>query len=142
MVPVCLFALMIQRTGNVCVKIERMAQKAKAIDRSIRKVGKDRQESQGYPVRRMSLQGELSSICRAQTFPVRAEQSYQRQSRPSAAKTSTFAETNTEMAAGVARTDHHSCNFPFSNIAIQSERWCMAIVAKQEEFCCGPRQGN
>jgi len=28
------------------------------------------------------------------------------------------------------------------NIAHRMERSRMAIVAKQEEFCCGPRQGN
>ena len=139
MVPVCLFALMIQRAGNVCVKIE-MAQKAS--NRSIRKVNRDRQESQDHPVHRMSLPGELGVIRQVHTFPVRAERSYNRQSCPSAAEVFVYAAANTEMATGLARTEYHSCNFPFSNIAIQIERLYPAIVAKQEEFCCGPRQGN
>jgi hypothetical protein len=126
--------------GNVCVKVRAMAQKAS--HRLIRKVRRDRQEGQDYPDQCLYLPVELSSICPAHTSPVHAERSYQRQSRPSAARISAFAVGNTEMVGVLTRTDHHSCNIPFSNIAIQSQRSFMAIVAKQEEFCCGPRQGN
>jgi hypothetical protein len=90
----------------------------------------------------MSLPGELRSICLARTFPLRAGRNYQPQRRTFTSKTSALAVANTELAAGLARTDHHTCNFPFSNIAIEIGRLCPAIVAKQEEFCCGPRQGN
>ncbi|MGZ7090039.1 MAG: hypothetical protein ACXVKH_11260 [Candidatus Angelobacter sp.] len=48
----------------------------------------------------------------------------------------------TMVVTGLARTHRRSGNLPSSNIAIQIERSYMAFVAKQEEFCCGPRQGN
>jgi hypothetical protein len=111
-----------------------------ASDTSIRKVSWNLQESQDHPVHRMFLPGELSFIRQTHTFPVRAEQSYQRQSRLSAAKTSELPATNIDIAAGLTPTDHYTCNF--SNIAIQIERSYLSVVAKQEEFCCGPRQGN
>ena len=41
-----------------------------------------------------------------------------------------------------AITSAGSCNFSSFTIAIQIERSFMAIVAKEAEFCCGPRQGN
>ena len=113
-----------------------------ASDTSIRKVSWNLQESQDHPVHRMSPPGELSFIRQTHTFPVRAEQSYQRQSRLSAAETSELPATNIDIAAGLTPTDHYTCNFPFSNIAIQIERSYLSVVAKQEEFCCGPRQGN
>ena len=41
-----------------------------------------------------------------------------------------------------AITSAGSCNFPTFTIAIQIERSFLAIVAKEAEFYCGPRQGN
>lgn len=48
-----------------------------------------------------------------------------------------------EMMADSVGT-RHSSSLPvsFFNIAIQIERSYLSLVAKQEEFCCGPRQGN
>jgi hypothetical protein len=41
-----------------------------------------------------------------------------------------------------ATTSAGSCNFSTFTVAIQIERSFLAIVAKEAEFCCGPRQGN
>ena len=51
---------------------------------------------------------------------------------------------STRMMEGLARTGVHSSRLPFSSstIANQIERPYLSLVAKQEEFCCGPRQGN
>jgi hypothetical protein len=41
-----------------------------------------------------------------------------------------------------AITSAGSCNFSTFTVAIQIERSFPAVVAKEAEFCCGPRQGN
>jgi hypothetical protein len=139
--PVYLSTLIIRRQERVRKKDRAMAQKAS--HRLIRKVRRDRQEGQDYPVHLLHLAVGSNSISRAHTSPAPAGRSHQQQVSPSAA-TFAFDVASSEMAAGLTRTDFHSCKLPFSfsNIAVESKRWCMAIVAKQEEYCCGPRQGN
>ena len=41
-----------------------------------------------------------------------------------------------------AITSAGSCNFSTFTVAIQIERSFLAIVAKETQFYCGPRQGN
>ena len=48
---------------------------------------------------------------------------------------------NYAMVTGSARACGRSRNFTPLKMAIQTERAYM-VVAKQEKFCCGPRQGN
>jgi len=48
---------------------------------------------------------------------------------------------NYAMVTGSARARGRSRNFTPLKMAIQTERAYM-VVAKQEKFCCGPRQGN
>jgi hypothetical protein len=110
-----------------------MAQKIRC--KLIRKVRRDRQERQD-PVHGPYFPVALRSIFRAHTFPKPADRSYQLQV-PTSAGTSAVRIASTEMLA-----DFYFSNLSFFKIAIQIERSCMAIVAKQEEFCCGPRQGN
>jgi hypothetical protein len=108
----------------------------------IRKARRHGQEGRDYPVHRLYFAVASNSISSARMSMVPAEQSYQQQIRRSAA---TFAcdGARTGMMAGLARTTHsNSLPFSFSNIAVEIMRSRMAIVAKQEEFCCGPRQGN
>jgi hypothetical protein len=108
----------------------------------IRKARRHGQEGRDYPVHRLYFAVASNSISSARMSMVPAEQSYQQQIRRSAA-TFAFDAASTEMA-GPTRTGFHSSHLPssFSNIAVEIMRSRMAIVAKQEEFCCGPRQGN
>jgi hypothetical protein len=46
------------------------------------------------------------------------------------------------MVTGLARVCGQSSNSEPFKMAIQTERSYMVVVAKQEEFCRGPRQGN
>jgi hypothetical protein len=92
-------------------------------------------------VDRFYLPVALRLISRAQGFIEPANRNHQLQV-PKSAGTSAVPLVNTETSAELASTDFHSGNLSFLKTAIQIERSCMAIVAKQEEFCCGPRQGN
>jgi len=116
-----------------------MAQKIRC--RLIRNVRRDRQEGQGYPVHPFYLPVTLSLISRAPAVPKPVDRNHQLQI-PKSAGTSAVPLVSTETSAELASTDFHFSNLSFLKTAIQTERSCMAIVAKQEEFCCGPRQGN
>jgi len=125
--------------GNVCVKDRAMAQKIRC--KLIRNVRRVRQEGQGHPVQGFYLPVALSLISRTLAFTEPANRNHQLQI-PKSAGTSAVPLVSTETSAELASTDFHSSNLSFLRTAIQIERSCMAIVAKQEEFCCGPRQGN
>jgi hypothetical protein len=116
-----------------------MAQKIRC--KLIRKAKRDRQEGHGHPVDGPYLPVALNSISRAHAFPESADRGDQLQV-PNSVGTSAVHSANTEMFTEFASTDFHSSNISFFKIEIQIERSCMAIVAKQKEFCCGPRQGN
>jgi hypothetical protein len=107
----------------------------------IRNVRRNRQEGQGYPAHRTYLPIALSLSSRAQAFTGPVDRNHQLQVTKSAG-ISAVPLVNTETFAELASTNFHSSNLLFFKTAIQIERSCMAIVAKQEEFCCGPRQGN
>jgi len=107
----------------------------------IRNARRDPQEGRDCPIHRLYPAIAPVLIFRAHKSTP-AEPGYQLQVSASEA---TFAcdGARTEMMAGLARTTHSgSLPFSFSNIAVEIMRSRMAIVAKQEEFCCGPRQGN
>jgi hypothetical protein len=80
------------------------------------------------------------------SFTASGAQPYQQKTPKPQAARSTFtpvnAADNHARDTGPARTHGRFRNFPYSNIATRIKRSHMAIVAKQEEFCCGPRQGN
>jgi len=115
-----------------------MAQKIRCT--LIRDVRREWQEGQHHPAYGAYLPLALSSIPRAHPLRERADRSYQLQVHTSR-DTSYVDSVSTETLVD-SSTDFHSSNLSFFHIAIQIKRSCMAIVANQEEFCCGPRQGN
>ena len=83
----------------------------------------------------------LSSIFGAQAFTEPAIRNYQLQV-PKSAGTSAVPIVSTETLAELASTDFNPSNLSFFKTATQIERSCVAMLAKQKKFCCGPRQGN
>jgi hypothetical protein len=110
--------------------------------RLIRNVRRDRQEGRDCPVHRF-YPAIASSLISGAHESTPTERSYQMQVSASEA-TFAFDGASAAMMADLARTGFHSSSLPFSfsNMAIQIKRLFPALVAKQEQFCCGPRQGN
>lgn len=135
----CLSALIIRRQGTCVEKNRAMAQRN---DRSlIRSAKRERREGRDCPVHGFYPAIAAGLTSRAQKLS--AQQSYQPPVSASAAICA-FDRASTEMMADFACTGFHSSSLPvsFSNIAIQIKRSYLSVVTKQEEFCCGPRQGN
>jgi len=111
----------------------------------IRNVKRDRQEGHGTPIQGVyswALLPCLRSSPWGAPFTVSVPGNDPQASTTLLSSTFCAVKPADGMLITSACTGLSSCNFPSSNITIQIERSYLAIVAKQEEFCCGPRQGN
>jgi len=111
----------------------------------IRKVKRDPQEGQDTPIQGLHLSALLPGprpVPWESSFTVSVPKNYLQIITTPLSSTFCVVKPADGMLIASARTGLSYSNFPYSNMAIQVERSYPAIVAKQEEFCCGPRQGN